>query len=151
MRSLLLPIGLLGCLPVCAQGAGGRWNVDVHSMTGTLAGHYQGVTDGNSFRVDLKDDLALVRDKSKPGFGFEYQGHRFGVELASDRQDYLGSSVVKLPFTLNGQTFNPGVNVTSVVKSSTIVFNWTIRALVWQHVWFGFDLGVRDLTLDMKA
>lgn len=142
---------LLAALPLCAQGTVGHWNLDVHSMNGTLAGHYQGVSDGNNFLVDLKDDLGLTRDKAKPGFGLEYQGHRFGLELSVDGQDFAGSKVVTRKVTIDGTNFNVGARVNSTVKSRTTVFNWTIRALTWEHVWLGIDLGARGLSLDMAA
>jgi hypothetical protein len=151
MRSLLISLGLLAALPLCADDAVGRWNLDVHTYKGTLDGHYLGVDSGEPFQVDLKNDLGLVRDKSKTGFGLEYQGHRFGLEVSMDGQDYVGSNTINRAVTINGQTFNVGAKITSTVKSTTTVVNWTIRALSFDYVWLGVDLGARGVSLDLKA
>ena len=151
MRPFVVSLGLLTTAPLCAQGAGGPWYVDVHTLNGSLTGHYQGLQDGKPFSVDLKDDLGLASEKTKTGFGLEYQGHRFGLEASVDGQNYVGSNTINKVVTINGQSFDVGAKVNSTVKSTTAIFNWTIRALVWDHVWLGVDLGVRQMNLDMNA
>jgi hypothetical protein len=125
--------------------------VDVHAYDGTLSGHYRGMDNGQPFAVDLRDDLGLGRDGTKPGVGLEYQGHRFGLEFSLDQQHFRGSQLAKVPFTVNGQTYQAGVLVNSTVKATHTVFNWTIRALAFDHAWLGVDLGVRGISLDLRA
>ena len=152
MRSFLVSLGLLTVMPLCADaGTGGHWSFDVHSWNATLAGHYQGLQDNQPFSVDLKDDLALASQKPKVGFGAEYQGHRFGLEVTSDSQTYLGANTISKVVTINGQSFNVGAKVNSIVKSNTTTLNWTIRALSFEHVWLGVDLGVRQVSLQIDA
>ena len=151
MRSVLVTLGLLTVMPLCAEGNGGPWSVDVHSWSGTLSGHYLGMQDSQPFDVDLKNDLALASQKAQVGFGLEYQGHRFGLEVSSDGQTYQGVNTISKVVTINGQSFNVGARVNSTVKSQTTVFNWTIRALSFEHVWAGFDLGVRQTSLEIQA
>ena len=150
MRSFLVPLGLLAALPLCAQG-GGQWSVDVHATAGTLTGHYLGTLNGNAFNVDLNNDLALASTGHKAGVGLEYQGPRFGLELSMDDQAYTGNGIVPETVTVNGQTFGMGAQVVSAVKTTTLVLNWTIRALTFEEGWFGVDLGVRDLVMDLST
>ena len=150
MRSFLVALGLLAALPVCAEG-GGQWSVDVHSTTGTLGGHYRGTLNGEAFSMDLKNDLALASTGNKAGVGLEYQGPRFGLELSMDAQSYTGNNAVPEPVTVNGQSYGTGAQVASTVKTTTLVLNWTIRALTFEEGWFGVDLGVRDLVMNVST
>ena len=151
MRHLFVTLCLSAALPLCAYDGSGSWFLDVHSTTGTLTGHYVGLQNSQPFDVDLQSDLGITADKAKIGGGFEYQGHRFGLELASNEVDFAGSRVVDKAVTINGQTFNVGALVNSTVKAKTTTFNWTIRALSFDHFWIGFDLGVRGMTMDLAA
>jgi len=152
MRSFIVPLCLLAALPLCAQEKeSGHWFLDVHSVSGTLDGHYIGLQSGNNFSVDLKGDLGIAANGTKPGFGLEYQGHRFGLELTSNETDFKGSQVVNRQVTINGQSFSAGALVDSTVKFQTTTFNWTIRALTWEHAWLGVDLGVRAINVNLAA
>ena len=152
MRSILLPLCLLAVMPLCAdEQESGHWFLDVHSVSGTLDGHYIGLQSGNNFSVDLKNDLGIASNGTKPGFGVEYQGHRFGLELSSNETDFKGSQVVNRVVTINGESFSAGALVNSTVKFQTTTFNWTIRALTFDHAWIGIDLGVRAINLTLDA
>ena len=153
MRSLLVSLGLLGmlCAPLRAEEEGGHWFLDVHTLAGTLDGHYHGLQNNEPMDVDLKGDLGLAADGNKPGAGLEYQGHRFGLELAANEADFKGSQVVTKTVTINGQSFSAGAKVTSAVVFKTYTLNWTIRALTFEHAWIGIDLGVRAISLDLTA
>ena len=121
MRSLLVSLGLLGmlCAPLRAEEEGGHWFLDVHTLAGTLDGHYHGLQNNEPMDVDLKGDLGLAADGNKPGAGLEYQGHRFGLELAANEADFKGSQVVTKTVTINGQSFSAGAKVTSAVSPKT--------------------------------
>jgi hypothetical protein len=151
MRLSLLTLGLLAALPIHAQDLVRYWYFDVHQTKPTLEGHFEGKQDGNDFRMDLKDDLALAKDKTKIGFAVEYQGPRFGLELSMDGQDYLGTNMVNKKVSINGQTWTAGARLTTSVKATNTTFNWTIRALTWPQFWIGVDLGVRGMGVDLKA
>ena len=151
MRPVLVTLGLLAAMPLCAQEQLGRWNLDVHTCTGTLKGHYIGTQSGEPFSVDLQTDLGLSSSGSKIGYGIEYQGHRFGLELSRDAQNFKGSQYITRQVTINGQAFGEGGLVTSAVNTSTTTFNWTIRCLSLEHIWLGIDLGTRVVTMDMSA
>jgi hypothetical protein len=151
MRPALAPLALLLALPALAQGTERHLYLDVHTFTPSLSGHYTGSSDGNAFNVDLKNDLALERDKTKLGYGIEYQGPRFGVEFSRDEQDYAGNNRVQRNITVNGQTFFANQTVISSFKATNNTFNWTIRPLVWPQFWVGLDLGVRATQVEMSA
>jgi hypothetical protein len=151
MRFPLASLLLLTALPALAQGVESHWYLDVHRFTPSLSGHYQGTSDGNPFLVDLKDDLALAKDKTKIGYGLEYQGTRFGLELSRDEQDYAGSNRVQRPVTINGTTYNANTLVTSTFKATNDTVNWTIRYLTWPQFWLGLDLGARATETEIHA
>jgi len=151
MRFPLVSLLLLTTLPALAQGAESHWYLDVHRFTPSLSGHYQGTSDGNPFQVDLKDDLALAKDKTKIGYGLEYQGTRFGLELSRDEQDYAGSNRIQRNVTINGQTFAANTVVTSTFKATNDTLNWTIRYLTWPQFWLGLDLGARATETEIHA
>jgi len=151
MRSFIVPLCLLVAAPLCAEGEPGHWFLDVHSVSGTLDGHYIGLQSGNDFSVDLKNDLGIGSKGTKPGFGLEYQGHRFGLELSSNQTEFTGSQAINRQVTINGQSFSAGALVNSDVKFQTTTFNWTIRALTWDNAWVGIDLGVRAINVTLDA
>ena len=151
MRFPLASLLLLIALPALAQGVERHWYLDVHRFTPSLSGHYQGTSDGNPFLVDFKDDLALAKDKTKIGYGLEYQGTRFGLELSRDEQDYAGSNRINRNVTINGQTFNANTVVTSSFKATNNTLNWTIRYLTWPQFWLGLDLGARATETEIHA
>jgi hypothetical protein len=150
MRSLLAALGLLASLPLAAQEAG-RWNLDIHNTSGTLSGHYDGITSGQPFQVDLGDDLALNRSGNALGFGAEYQGPRFGLELSVDPETFKGVNAPVRNITIDGQTFAAQTQVSSRVKATTTVLNWTIRCLTFDQGWLGVDLGVRAVSMNINA
>lgn len=151
MRFTVLSLGLLAALPLCSQDSGRHWYLDIHQVKPSLEGHFQGLQDGKDFSMDLKTDLALEKDKTKVGFGLEYQGPRFGLEVSRDEQDYAGSNVITKRVTINGQDWSPATRLNTSVKAITTNFNWTIRALKWPQFWVGVDLGVRAMDLDLVA
>ena len=153
MRSALVSLGLMAALPLCAQDLGRHWYLDVHQVKPTMEGHYEGLQDGKAFRMDLVNDLALQKDKTKLGVGLEYQGPRFGFELSSAEQDYVGVATVQVGkfVQINGQTWNGGARISTFLKSRTSTVNWTIRALKWPRFWMGLDLGARGIGIDLVA
>jgi hypothetical protein len=146
-----VPLFLLVALPLAAQVPERRWSLDIHGLPATLEGSFQGKVDGNDIALDLKNDLALTKDKTLPGAGIEYQGHRFGLTLSSDAQDYKGSAVVTRTISLNGQDFPASTRVDSRIKLRSYDLNWTIRVLTWEQAWIGLDLGGHVWDLDMSA
>jgi hypothetical protein len=151
MRLALVPLLLLTAAPAFTQGVESHWYLDVHRFTPTLEGHYQGTSDGQPFLVDLNNDLALAKDNTRIGYGLEYQGTRFGLELSRDEQDYAGSNRVQRNITINGQTFTANTLVTSSFKATNNTFNWTIRYLTWPQFWLGLDLGARATQTEINA
>jgi len=151
MRKSLAPLLLLIAVPVCSQGVERHWYLDVHRFTPSLDGHFQGNSNNNPFDVNFKNDLALTKDKTKLGYGLEYQGTRFGIEFSRDEQDYVGVNQLSRSITINGQTYSANMVVTSSVKATNNTFNWTIRALTWPQFWLGLDLGARATQLELNA
>jgi hypothetical protein len=142
---------LLAALPAFSQGMEKHWYLDVHRFTPSLSGHYYDTSSGNPISLDLKDDLGLDRDSAKAGFGLEYQGPRFGLELARDAQDYSGQKQLTRNITINGQTFTANTVVTSALKTTTYSLNWTIRYLAWPAFWLGLDLGGEAIETKIDA
>ncbi|MGA2080165.1 MAG: hypothetical protein ABSH53_06085 [Holophaga sp.] len=130
-------------LPACAQGVENYFYLDAHYFTPDISGHFNNLTGSNPINVDLKNDLALTKGTTKVGFGAEYQGHRFGLELSRDEQDYKGQNTLNRTITVNGQQFAAGVLVTSTFKATNNNLNWTIRAYSGDTFWAGLDLGAR--------
>jgi hypothetical protein len=149
MKMLAILLLAASSLTAMAQGAESHWYVDVHRFTPSLAGDIQGTSGGNAFDVDLRNDLGLVKGSTKPGFGLEYQGTRFGLELSRDEQDYVGSSQLQRSISVNGQTYAANTLVTSSFKATNNNFNWTIRALKWPGFWLGLDLGARATQIQL--
>lgn len=145
------PLVLLASLSLGAQMPERRWNFDLHGLPSTLEGSFQGTIDGQAISFDLKSDLALSKDKTKPGASIEYQGHRFGLALSIDEQDYKGSSLITRPISLNGTTYQASTRVDSQIKLRSYDFNWTIRAWTLEQAWIGVDLGIHSWDLDMSA
>jgi len=142
---------LLASLPLAAQVPERRWSFDLHGLPATLEGNFQGTVDSQPIALDLKNDLALGKDRTKPGLGLEYQGTRFGLAVSADEQDYKGSAVVTRTVSLNGQDYPASTRVDSQVKLKSYDLNWTIRILTWQQAWIGVDLGAHVWDLDMTA
>jgi hypothetical protein len=142
---------LLAALPAFAQGVESHWYLDVHRFTPTMTGHFDGISNNQPIDVDLQNDLALEKDKTKIGYGAEYQGTRFGLELSRDEQDYAGTNKISRAITINGQTFAASTLVTSSLKATNNTLNWTIRAVTWPHFWAGLDLGARATQLQLDA
>lgn len=142
---------LLASLPLAAQVPERRWSFDLHGLPATMEGNFQGTVDGNAIALDLKNDLALGKDKTKPGLSIEYQGHRFGLALSADEQDYKGNALITRPVTLNGTTYQVNTRVDSQIKLKSYDLNWTIRALTWEQAWIGVDLGIHGWDLDMSV
>jgi len=151
MRTTLATLVLLSALPALAQGMEKHWYADVHWYRPSLDGHYDDLSGSSPISVDLKDDLALGRQGSHPGFGLEYQGPRFGVELSRDQQDYSGRNRVSRDITIDGQTFSASTVVTSSLKATTTTFNWTIRCFTLPEFWIGLDLGGQALETEIRA
>jgi len=151
MRSFLAPLVLAAALPAFAQGVEKHWYFDVHSFGPTFEGRFQDHSGSNPVDVDLQNDLGLAKDKTKVGFGLEYQGPRFGLELARDEEDYKGAKVVSRNITINGQTFNESTLVHSSLKAVDNTLNWTIRCATWPQFWIGLDLGVRATQMEIHA
>ncbi len=141
----------LATLPLLAQVPERKWSFDVHGLPATLEGNFEGTESGNAISLDLKNDLALEKDKTHPGASLEYQGHRFGLTLATDAQDFKGSAIITRPVTLNGTTYMQNTKVDSRIKFKSYDLNWTIRALTWEQAWIGVDLGAHVWDLDMTA
>jgi len=149
MRSAALL--LLAALLLAAQVPERKWSFDLHGLPATLEGDFEGIEDGKPIFFDLKNDLGLEKDKTKPGVSIEYQGHRFGLALSTDAQDHKGSAILTRPITLDGTTYQMLTRVDSRIKFQSYDLNWTIRALTWEQAWVGVDLGIRAWNLDMTA
>jgi hypothetical protein len=151
MRLPSTALALLVVLPARAWAPERHWYAGVHLFDPTLGGHFQGIADGNPFRVDLGRDLALGRDRTQLGAGLEYQGPRFGVELAWDQQRYAGRNVLGQDVLINGQLFKSGSVVTSTLQATNATCDWTVRAVTGDGFWLGLDLGLRATTLKVDA
>jgi len=150
MRGLRVALLLSAVLPLGAQDAG-NWFLDVHSVTGTLTGHYVGTQGGEPWNVDLQNDLGLGSTGNKLGLGVEYQGPRFGLELSADEQTFIGANAISRDILIDGEAFGAGGTVNSRVKAITSVLNWTIRVFTSPEWWVGIDLGVRDVAVNIRA
>ena len=151
MRSALASLLLTATLPACAQGVEKNFYLDLHWFVPTFEGHFDDTSGGNPITIDTRNDLALTRDKTRLGFGAEYQGTRFALELSRDEQTYKGSNRVTRDIVVNGQTFAAGTVVTSSLKATNNTLNWTIRCLAREHFWAGLDLGVRVTQVEIDA
>jgi hypothetical protein len=151
MRILPPTFALLAALPALAQGMEKHWYADVHWYRPTLDGHFNDLSGSNPISVDLKDDLALERQGTHAGFGVEYQGPRFGVELSRDQQDYGGRNQVARDIVIDGQTFSAQSVVSSTFKAATTTLNWTIRCYTLPSFWVGVDLGVRAVEAEIHV
>jgi len=149
MRSIL-PF-LLCAISLSAQVPERKWSFDLHGLPATLEGDFQGTVDNQPIVLNLKNDLALGKDKTKPGASIEYQGHRFGLTLSADAQDYVGSAILTRTISLDGKDYQMGTLVNSQIKLTSYDLNWTIRALTWEQAWIGVDLGFHTWDLDMSA
>ena len=76
MRFPLASLLVLASLPAFAQGVESHWYLDVHRFTPTLTGHFNDISGGNPIDVDLQNDLALSKSKTKIGFGLAYDHFR---------------------------------------------------------------------------
>lgn len=152
MRSFLLSWVLLAVLPLGAQEVG-YWQLDVHANSGTLGGHYVGTEGGQAYAVDLQNDLGLASAGLKVGLGYglEYQGHGFALELSTDALNFTGSKKITENVTVNGQTYSAGGVVTSSVKTTTSELVWTLREGTSHPGWFGFDACIRDVGVSLTA
>lgn len=151
MRLPMAGLALLAAFPAFSQGTERHWYLDLHRFTPSLTGHFQGTSNNQPISVDLRDDLALEKDKAKLGFGAEYQGPRFGLEFSRDEEDYAGQKQVTRAIIINGQTFNANTVVSSKVKATNSTLNWTIRAFRWPQFWLGIDLGARATEVQIDS
>lgn len=146
-----LALALVASTPLLAQGPDRSFQFDLHRVAPTFEGHFKGMQDAKPLVVDLKDDFGLQKDATKIGFGMEYQGPRFGLELSAEEQDYRGHNFIQKDVQLNGTTFRAGAIVDSTTRLKDYTFNWTIRAFKWSQCWIGVDLGARVWDLEMTA
>lgn len=145
-------LALLLAAPLLAQSSdSSHWYLDVHQMPTTLEGHFSGTQDGQPIMLDLQSDFGLDKDKTHLGGSIEYQGPRFGLEVSTEGEDYKGKSRLNRDVTIDGQTFNVGMDTTSTAKLQTTTVNWTIRFMHPSPVWIGVDLGARIWDLDLSA
>jgi hypothetical protein len=151
MRSALASVILMASLPAWSQGVEKHFYLDVHWFSPSIQGHFDDTSGSNPINVDLKNDLGLAKDQTKLGFGAEYQGTRFALELSRDEQTYKGSNRITQDIVVNGQTFTANTVVTSSLKATNNTFNWTIRCLALEHVWVGIDLGARVTQFEIDA
>lgn len=158
MRILPLALALCTTAAFAQLGAPGRtpgfqptWNLGLQSYGPTLTGHFLGVQDGQPIAVDLDADLGLGRDKTTPGFFFEYQGPRHIFQVSSGSAEYRGDRVVTRTVTVDGTTYSAGTRVQSQVKLASVDGLWTIKFVRDTDTWLGFDLGVQAWTLDLDA
>jgi len=151
MVRTFIVLSLVSCVSLLADDTGRTFQFDLHRVGPTFEGHFKGQQDGKPLVVDLKEDFGLQKDATKVGFGMEYQGPRFGLELSAEEQDYRGHNFVQKDVQINGSTFRAGAMVDSTVKLKDYTFNWTIRAFKWPQFWIGIDLGARVWDLDMTA
>jgi len=143
---------LLLCGPLLAQTTSSRSvYLDIHRASPSLEGHFNGTQDGQPVAFDLQGDLGLEKDSAKLGAAFEYQGPRFGVELAADEQDYKGFHRLENQITIKGQDYQAGTDLTSKVVVKSYTLNWTIRIIKPDPWWIGVDVGARMWDLDLKA
>ncbi|HLO66077.1 MAG TPA: hypothetical protein VK188_03590 [Holophaga sp.] len=149
MRFPLAVAALAAALPLGA--AGGSWYFGASSAGPRLEGSYLGIQDGKPVDFDLVKDLALGKDGSGGGFLLEYQGPRFGLELAMETQKYKGLNQITRDITISGQDFPAQATVSSRVKATATTFNWTVRLVKAPGFWFGVDLGVRSTYVDAQA
>ena len=148
-----LPIlALLAALPLGAQEVG-YWSLELHANTGTLAGHFTGSQGGQPFFMDLKDDLGVVDNGFKVGYGYglEYQGPRHALMFTSDTMNFTGSNKLTRDIIVNGTTYPTGGVVTSTVKTTIMDFTWTIRQATSHPAWVGIDLGARSVGAGVNA
>ncbi|MDP2876935.1 MAG: hypothetical protein Q8O00_12180 [Holophaga sp.] len=146
-----LALCLVATLPMAAQAPKRAWYFGVQSVAPTFEGRFSGIQDDKAIEVDLQKDLAIKKETAKIGFALEYQGPRFGLEFAMDEQDYKGANFINRKISISGQDYNAGAYVTTDLKMKNYTFNWTIRALKFEHAWIGIDLGARIWDMDLKA
>jgi len=151
MLRTALALTLLPGISLLADGLDRTFQFDVHRVGPTFEGHFKGVQDGKPLVVDLQSDFGLQKETTKMGFGLEYQGPRFAVEVSGGEQDYKGHNYIQRDVQINGTTFHAGAVVDSTVKLKDYTFNWTIRAFTWPQFWIGIDLGARVWDLNMTA
>jgi len=146
-----LALCLAAALPALGQAPKRAWYFGLQRVAPTFEGHFEGIQDNESILIDLQGDLAIGKDSTKPGLALEYQGPRFGLEFSMDEQDYKGANTVSRLIKISGQDYNQGAYVTTDLKIKNYTFNWTIRALKFEHAWIGVDLGARVWDMDLKA
>ncbi len=151
MRPALASLILMASLPAWSQGVEKHFYLDVHWFAPGIEGHFVDTSSSNPIDVDLKNDLGLTRDQTKLGFGAEYQGTRFALELSRDEQTYKGSNRITRDIVVDGQTFTADTVVTSSLKATNNTLNWTIRCLAQEHFWVGIDLGARVTQFEINA
>ena len=151
MRKYMAPLALIFGVPLWSQAAAPRWSLDLHTFTPALEGHFHGISDGNPIQVDLGGDLGLGRDGTRIGAGAEYQGRRFGLEFATDRQEYAGRNQLARDITIDGRVYRASTVVTSTLQTTTSSLNWTLRYLVWPQFWLGLDLGARATVIELRT
>lgn len=151
MIRALVPLALLSSLGLAADDLNRSFQFDVHRIGPSFEGHFNGSQNGSRLDIDLKNDLGIQKDVTKVGFGLEYQGPRFAIELSAEEQDYRGSNYLQRDIQIDGSTLHAGAVVDSTVKVTDYTLNWTIRALTWTSAWIGIDLGARVWGLDVTA
>jgi len=117
----------------------------------TLTGHFQGVQNGQPIAVDLDSDLGLGKDKTTPGFFFDYQGPRFAFQASSGSAEYRGDRTLTRNITIDGTTYSAADHVQSRLKLATVEGTWTIKFLRAQDAWLGLDLGVQAWKVDLDV
>lgn len=143
---------LIAALPLAAQTQEpGKWNAGLFTLPTSLEGYFIGEEDGEALNLDLKRDLAIGRDGTKPGFHGEYQGHRFGLSLSFSGQDFKGSNVLDRQIEIGDTTYKADAVVNTKIKMQNTDLNWTIRCYNWSQAWVGVDLGIHAWKLDLDV
>jgi hypothetical protein len=127
MIRALVPLALLSSLGLVADDLSHSFQFDVHRIGPSFEGHFNGTQKGSRLDIDLKNDLGIQKEITKVGFGIEYQGPRFAVELSAEEQDYRGSKYLQRDIQIDGSTIHAGAVVDSTVKVTDYTLNWTIR------------------------
>jgi hypothetical protein len=159
MRPLLIVLSLcatsafaqLGAPSQPAAGFQTTWTLGAQSYGPTLTGHFNGIQNGLPINLDLNSDLGLARDKTTPGFFFDYEGTRFGFQVSTGSADYRGNQAVNQTVNFNNSTYNANTQVQSHVKLASVDGTWTIKLISESDAWLGLDLGAQVWTIDMDA
>jgi len=151
--------GLMAAAPLAGQAPAQKtkkWSFGLYGSAPEFGMYFHQLEESGApgeYKVffDTKTDLDLKNNKNGQGVRIDYLGPRFGFQLDVGFHDFAGQNRMTRAITLDDETFDAGMDVTSSIKNTSVDITNTIKILSFEHFWLGIDLGIQAWIMRVGA